>query len=1265
MSNNKNIDYTSKSEIKIFLASSINEFENERNKIGDLVRKMQNDLLEKGIRINLFECEFEDNSMVKGRKQEQYNQKLRESDIMILLIGNRVGEFTDEEYEVSKEAKEIKRFIFFKNCEVDDSVIKFREKLGTDVYESGLENKIKEYDEEERLYEEVKKIIIDSITKINTNNLEKEELKIYNFIFLEGNKDLENDKYAISNFIRNINDKYKRHRVYFNFITNEDIGSLTEKDMQDCSGFFIIVGKDIDEKIYEDFDNAYKYFIENESPDLRPFVRKDIKERTQRANEFIRHVGDNLQHYYGEYIDIYRIKYEINNKIDDMKTSNASIEIIDGCICIDGEEFIPLDKMPMFSNNEQLIELKEKFEKIESEYLELKSSDMTKEENKLEEITEKYYKYKREIQDLENQIFNFSKKFSKDAGKNKLTKKQIAAYKCLERGDLESAKEILNIEDINNDIEHIEAEQESRRNKLAGFVQELISRAETYDLDIKNPERVKEIYASYERAVKVEEDNHLPHNACLMFVEFCNKQEDYEKSAELIEKYINWAYYTNNLVALELHFKLIKAYGLSGNFEKAYENIESLYQMCQKAVDEGKDETITKCRIDLAKADTLIIEGQYFFENAKIREYKKNTNKAIILYVQIAKTLVNKYYDNEDDFIVYLIIRCLYGLYKFYTDIGVFNKTVDNYFASIKSWLNVLKSPKEYEDLQEIKVDVFYQYANYQFDKIHFVENDYSEIVEIYKEIIEFVKDNLLKKPKLYNEIMFESFNKLEKIYMFYGLYDNLISLYESKIEIIKNKIVILPDDINSIKELEERLVSKKNEFLELDIEQEKQYSEITKEMETNYFELAEKSLKEHNIKKAINLYNDAVLYTKKIFLNKEDRIHGIAIRDYFLNNIYSKLAELYSKNNKHKDVIKNYKKCLDYQAIFKKIGFNKYNLGDYELYEYKILQEMIKANQIQDAIELRNKALRNIGIGISKNLASDELIRIAKDFIDEKISNALKIKKQYLNEFVPNNKCNIGEIQAKFLDSNDDSLVGYAVNLYDAEENKLGQSFVGADAKISYYKVPVGMYRIALVDKYNDDEELMSKYLYVNGCPEITKFNLIYNRAQLTITLVDDANNPINGVTFYIYDEEGHYLTEVVTNEYGKAYVKLADGKCTYLFKQINVNGSYIIDDTLYRFSIDNENKTFSTVITNERFKGRFAIQIKDKNSMPVDGLKIRIYNSDKDEIITITTNKRGQAGARNLPVGKYYYKFIDKDEMNEFNIKEKDEIVIKDVIK
>ena len=1264
MPDNKNIDYTNNNEIKIFLASSINEFEKERNKIGDLVRRMQDELLEKGIRINLFECEFEDNAMVKGRKQEQYNQKLRESDIMILLIGNRAGQFTVEEYEVSKEVKYIKRFIFFKNCEVDESAIKFREKLGADVYEGGFKNKIKEYDEEEKLYNEIKAIISDSVGTINTNNLEKEKVKKYNFIFLEGNKDLGNDKYAISNFIRNINDKYQKYHVYFNFITNDDISSLTEKDMKDCSGFFIIVGKDIDEKIYKDFDMAYKYFIENESPDLRPFVKKDIKERTKKADEFIKYLGENLQHYYGEYIDIYRIKYEINNKIDDMKTSNASVEIIDGSICIDGEEIISLDKIPMYSNNEQLVELKEEFEKIEDEYLKLKSSDKTtltqEEKNKLDEITEKYYKYKRDIQNLENQIFNFSKKFSKEAGKNKLTKKQIAAYKCLEKGDLDSAKEILNIEDINNDIAHVEAEQESGRKKLAEFVQELISRAETYDLDVNNPDRVKEIYSSYERAIKVEKDNNLDRNTSLIFADFCMKQSDYNKATELLQNYINWAEYTHIPIALELYIKLTKAYALSCNFEKGRETVNKLYVIYENNY---KDDDITKCRIDVAYADIVYSEWKDALKNGN-KKVKTNINDALSKYLYVILTLNDEKYGNND-VVAYQIIKSEYGILNYCMERVRFNKIVNNYFYGIKSWYDNYTFSTQFEDLQEIKIDIYYKYANNQFNKINSSENDYSELVGIYNELINYTKEHLHEKPKLYNLVMFDSYNKLEEIYTKYGLHDKLISLYDDKIDVISNKVVIMPDNKNTIDEIA-NLKNRRNQAIKNNEKLAEKYKELSIELKNKYYEEAENNLKENNFKKTIIKYKEAISYIQNNKDLANDNIYGSAINYYFYNDIYNHIAKAESKNNKYRDAIKNYKKCLEYQAIFKKIGFNKYNLGDYELYQYKILQEMIKTNQIKDAIKLRDTALKDIGIEISKNLTSDELIRIGKDFADEKISNALSVKKQNISEFVPNKKPGyFGEIQAKFVDLAEDALVGYAVNLYDFEDNNLGQSFVGSDAKISYYKVPVGMYRIALVDKYKDDKELMSKYVYVNGA-DVSNFKLVYPRDQIRITLVDDANTPLQGGTFNIYDGDGNYLAEVTTDENGKACVTLRHGYLfNYYFKLVHIIGNYTMDETLYKVTIDNENRTFCPVIKVERHKGRFAIQVKDKNSKPVEGLKMRIYNSDKDEIVTITTNKNGQAGAKNLPLGKYYYKFIDQDEMNEFIIKEKDEIVIKDVIK
>ena len=144
--------------IKIFLASSIVEFKNIRIMIGDIVRQIQNKVIEDNIRLDLFMCEYEDNSMNKDRMQERYNDKLRESNIFIMLIGKNVGEFTKEEYEVSKEINNLKRYILFQKVEINDTVNKFKNKLESDNL-NNFENTIYQFDNEEELTNIIKEII--------------------------------------------------------------------------------------------------------------------------------------------------------------------------------------------------------------------------------------------------------------------------------------------------------------------------------------------------------------------------------------------------------------------------------------------------------------------------------------------------------------------------------------------------------------------------------------------------------------------------------------------------------------------------------------------------------------------------------------------------------------------------------------------------------------------------------------------------------------------------------------------------------------------------------------------------------------------------------------------------------------------------------------------------------------------------------------------------------------------------------------------------
>lgn len=114
-----------KKTINIFLASSINEFKNERNEIGDFIRRIQDILIEYDIFLKLIVCEYLDNNIsILGRKQEDYNQKIKTCDIFFMLIGQKLGDYTKEEYNVARQnQREI--HVAFISSSKEESVTRF------------------------------------------------------------------------------------------------------------------------------------------------------------------------------------------------------------------------------------------------------------------------------------------------------------------------------------------------------------------------------------------------------------------------------------------------------------------------------------------------------------------------------------------------------------------------------------------------------------------------------------------------------------------------------------------------------------------------------------------------------------------------------------------------------------------------------------------------------------------------------------------------------------------------------------------------------------------------------------------------------------------------------------------------------------------------------------------------------------------------------------------------------------------------------------
>lgn len=88
---------------EMFVASSINDFHNERMEIGALVQQLNSRFVRQGEYLKLNMCEDMPDAIAdeKNRKQEEYNRAIRRSKLFILLADRNVGEYTMEELGVA------------------------------------------------------------------------------------------------------------------------------------------------------------------------------------------------------------------------------------------------------------------------------------------------------------------------------------------------------------------------------------------------------------------------------------------------------------------------------------------------------------------------------------------------------------------------------------------------------------------------------------------------------------------------------------------------------------------------------------------------------------------------------------------------------------------------------------------------------------------------------------------------------------------------------------------------------------------------------------------------------------------------------------------------------------------------------------------------------------------------------------------------------------------------------------------------------------
>ncbi len=181
-----------------------------------------------------------------------------------------------------------------------------------------------------------------------------------------------------------------------------------------------------------------------------------------------------------------------------------------------------------------------------------------------------------------------------------------------------------------------------------------------------------------------------------------------------------------------------------------------------------------------------------------------------------------------------------------------------------------------------------------------------------------------------------------------------------------------------------------------------------------------------------------------------------------------------------------------------------------------------------------------------------------------------------------------------------------------------------------------------------------------------IREVNLLWGKATrlevlntpmgtLTIKKVDaETKQPLFGAVFNLYDLRNNLLGEYTTDNRGiiEFPKEIKAGK--YKLKEVKAPEGYVLDETPKTIEVKS-GETTEVIIENQLMKGQIQIIkkaaddnliTKDKAEALLEGATFEVYDKDLNVVDTITTDSKGVAITKPLPLGTYGIKEVEAPE-------------------
>ena len=252
--------------------------------------------------------------------------------------------------------------------------------------------------------------------------------------------------------------------------------------------------------------------------------------------------------------------------------------------------------------------------------------------------------------------------------------------------------------------------------------------------------------------------------------------------------------------------------------------------------------------------------------------------------------------------------------------------------------------------------------------------------------------------------------------------------------------------------------------------------------------------------------------------------------------------------------------------------------------------------------------------------------------------TSSLLVQKTVTNERIPSK----GSLKLVKTDENGTPIASTGFQLLDSDGNQITSGGTDSSGVLVFSDLPLGNYfyqETFAVPGYALDDTKYPISITEDG-QVITKTIVNYKSAGTIKILKTDSETgqPLQGAEFTILDENMREVTKGTTDESGVVvFAGLPLGP--YYCQESQVPPGYFPEGGIELVYLDGNGKVVTLTYTNKPARGSIKLTKKNSDGELLSGVVFTLYDTDKNELTTGTTDENGVVVFDNLPIGDYWY--------------------------